>query len=121
MKSKMGASQSAADCIFCQIAEGKIPAQKLMENDLCFAVADLRPQAPKHLLVIPKEHVANIAMAEDPQMLGQLFQAATALAKQEGLEKGFRLVINTGDDGGQTVHHLHIHVLGGRFMTWPPG
>ncbi len=109
-----------ADCIFCKIDKGEIPANKLHEDDLCFAIADMRPQAPKHLLVIPKVHVANIKDAE-PELIGKLFQSATKLAAQEGLDKGFRLVVNTGDDGGQTVHHLHIHVLGGRFMTWPPG
>jgi histidine triad (HIT) family protein len=121
MHNKMAASQGAVDCIFCKIAAGQIPSTKLMDDDFSFAIADLRPQSPKHFLVIPKEHVANISQFEDAPKLGRLFQAATALAKKEGLEKGFRLVVNTGDDGGQTVHHLHIHVLGGRFMTWPPG
>jgi histidine triad (HIT) family protein len=121
MHNKMGASQSAADCIFCKIAQGQIASTKLLDDDFCFAIADVRPQSPKHFLVIPKQHIQNISQCQDAQMLGRLFQAATALAKQEGLDKGFRLVVNTGDDGGQTVHHLHIHVLGGRFMTWPPG
>jgi histidine triad (HIT) family protein len=108
------------DCIFCKIDKGEIPSTKLHDDDVCFAIADVRPQAPKHLLVIPKEHIANIKDAP-AELIGKLFQSATKMAAQEGLDKGFRLVVNTGDDGGQTVHHLHIHVLGGRFMTWPPG
>jgi len=117
----MAADQSNAECIFCKMASGQMATTKLIDDDFCFGIADIRPQAPKHFLVIPKEHCANITQCDDPNKIGRLFQAATALAKQEGLEKGFRLVVNTGNDGGQTVHHLHIHVLGGRFMTWPPG
>jgi histidine triad (HIT) family protein len=115
------ADKSTADCIFCKISNGEIPATKLWDDDYCFAIADMRPQAPKHLLLIPKEHVANITEVEEPAFLGRLFQAASRLAKEQGLADGFRLVVNTGNDGGQTVYHLHIHVLGGRFMTWPPG
>jgi histidine triad (HIT) family protein len=118
---KMAAPQTTADCIFCKMADGQMATTKLIDDDFCFAIADIRPQSPKHFLVIPKEHFANITQCPDPSMIGRLFQAATTVAKKEGLEKGFRLVVNTGDDGGQTVHHLHIHVLGGRFMTWPPG
>jgi len=121
VQNKMAGSQTKADCIFCKMADGQMATTKLIDNDFCFAVADIRPQSPKHFLVIPKEHVDNITQCPDAQKIGRLFQAATGLAKQEGLEKGFRLVVNTGNDGGQTVHHLHIHVLGGRFMTWPPG
>ena len=115
------ADTTTLNCIFCKIAQGEIPAPKLWDDDYCFAIADMRPQAPKHLLLIPKEHVANITEVEDPTFLGRLFQAASRLAKQEGLADGFRFVVNTGNDGGQTVYHLHIHILGGRFMTWPPG
>ena len=116
----MAENGSTVDCIFCKIGSGQIASKKLLDEDFCFAIHDVRPQAPKHFLVIPRQHIANIIEAET-QLIGDLFGQATRLAKQEGLDPGFRLVVNTGDDGGQTVHHLHIHVLGGRFMTWPPG
>jgi histidine triad (HIT) family protein len=121
MHNQMTDPQSTDECIFCKIAQGKAEATKLAEDDFCFAIVDKHPQSPKHFLVIPKEHIRNISQCQDAQKLGRLFMAATELAKRQGLEKGFRLVVNTGNDGGQTVYHLHIHVLGGRFMTWPPG
>jgi histidine triad (HIT) family protein len=109
------------DCIFCKIAAGTVISPKLIDEEVCFAIADLNPQAPKHFLVIPKRHIGNISKCDDPTFLGRLIQCATRLAVRENLESGYRLVVNTGEHGGQTVNHLHIHLLGGRFMSWPPG
>jgi histidine triad (HIT) family protein len=113
----------AADCIFCRIVSGSIPSNKVFEDDLCLAFRDLHPVAPTHVLVIPKEHIASTAHALESHasLLGHLMLTAAKVAEQEGLAHGFRIVANTGADGGQTVDHLHLHVLGGRSMTWPPG
>ncbi|MPN17011.1 Purine nucleoside phosphoramidase [bioreactor metagenome] len=113
-----------ADCIFCNIAQGKIPANLVYEDEHVVAFHDISPAAPVHVLVIPKKHIANLleVSIEDCQFVTQLMTKIPLIAEQLGLaEKGFRTVINTKDDGGQTVHHLHVHILGGRFMTWPPG
>ncbi len=115
---------SQSDCIFCKIAKGEIPTELVYDDELVCAFKDLNPQAPLHLLVIPKEHIPKIGdMTEDKQaLLARLFTAANELAKKNGVDQdGYRLVINSGDNGGQTVYHLHIHLLGGRFMKWPPG
>ena len=113
----------AADCIFCRIVAGTIPANKVFEDERALAFRDLHPVAPVHVLVIPKEHIASAAHAIETHeaLLGRLMLVAAKVAEQEGLANGFRLVANTGADGGQTVDHLHIHVLGGRAMHWPPG
>ena len=113
----------AADCLFCKIVAGNIPAKRVFEDELCLAFPDINPQAPTHLLVIPKQHIASQAkaLAEHKPLLGHLMAAAADLARAQGLDKGYRVVVNTGDDGGQTVHHLHLHLLGGRAMRWPPG
>ncbi len=108
-------------CLFCKIINKEIPAKIVEEEDDWLAFRDINPQAPTHVLVIPKEHIDNIAKGSDEKLLGKLFQKACSIAKSEKLDNGFRLVVNTGDDGGQTVHHLHIHVLGGRQLHWPPG
>ena len=108
-------------CVFCKIVAGELPSQKLLDDQSSIVITDLNPQAPKHLLVIPKEHFSNISECEDTNLLGTLMQNATKIAKENGLTRGFRLVVNTGVEGGQTVDHLHIHVLGGRAMLWPPG
>lgn len=109
-------------CIFCRIARGEIPAQMVMNNKDIAAFRDLNPQAPVHILIIPKKHVASLDDANDPDLLGRMMALAAAIARQEGIAKsGYRTVINTGKDGGQSVDHLHIHLLGGRLMTWPPG
>lgn len=109
------------NCIFCKIVAGEIPAKLVKESERFVAFNDINAQAPKHLLLIPKEHYANITEIRDSNLLGELFLAAGDLAKEQGLHDGFRLVVNTGADGGQTVFHLHIHILGGRAMNWPPG
>ncbi|MFQ5735989.1 MAG: histidine triad nucleotide-binding protein [Thermodesulfobacteriota bacterium] len=107
------------DCIFCKIAAGKIPAEVVTENNDLIVIKDISPQAPVHLLVIPKEHHASILdCADDRGLLGEMCAAAVEAAKKAGVdEKGFRIAINTNDEGGQTVSHLHMHVLGGRQLT----
>lgn len=111
------------DCLFCRIAAGEIPATKVHEDDLVLAIRDLNPQAPTHLLVLPVQHVASAADLSDADstLLGRLFAVAADLARSEDLDGGWRLVTNVGRDGGQSVDHLHLHLLGGRRMTWPPG
>jgi len=113
----------SSDCLFCKIAAGTIPAKRVYEDDLCLCFADIHPQAPTHLLLISKQHIASLAHAEsaDTPLLGHLLAKAAEVALGAGLAKGYRVVINTGPDGGQTVDHLHLHLLGGRHMGWPPG
>lgn len=108
-------------CVFCRIVRGEIPATVVARNDTVMAFRDLDAKAPVHLLVIPLEHVESLADSADPVALGELLAMARTVARQEGLTGGYRVVINTGQDGGQTVGHLHAHVLGGRHMAWPPG
>jgi len=108
-----------SDCLFCKIAAGTIPVTRMDEDDASLAFADINPQSPTHLLLIPKQHYANAAEAP-AEVLGPLFAKAAAIGKRK-LPGGYRIVVNTGDDGGQTVHHLHLHILGGRHMGWPPG
>ncbi len=112
-------SQVVADCLFCKIGAGLIPVKPLYEDERVMAFADIHPQAPTHVLFIPKTHYANVGDAP-AELLGHLLHAAAALGKAQ-LPGGYRIVMNTGDDGGQTVDHLHLHVLGGRHMGWPPG
>ena len=110
------------DCLFCRIVRKEIPAQIVAETDDCLAFRDISPQAPTHVLVIPKEHVDSLSKISDPLIVGRMAVLAAELAKTLGVsDAGYRLVVNTGDDGGQTVHHLHAHLLGGRSMHWPPG
>ena len=114
----------AEDCLFCKIIAGEIPSNKVYEDDAVYAFHDINPAAPVHILVIPKKHLSavNAASEEDQALLGHLLLKANAIAAEQGLaEEGFRYVINTGDKGGQTVYHLHLHILGGRQMNWPPG
>jgi histidine triad (HIT) family protein len=112
------------NCIFCKIIAGEIPAQKIYEDDGAVAFRDINPQAPTHVLVIPRDHTASLdeATDEDDSKLGQLLLAAARVARQEELvEGGYRTVINTGAGAGQSVFHIHLHVLGGRPLGWPPG
>jgi histidine triad (HIT) family protein len=112
------------DCIFCRIGAKQISARVVMEDDEVLAFEDLNPQAPVHVLVIPKRHIAALknVQQQDRALLGHLLAVATQVAQKKGIEEsGYRVVANTGDNGGQTVSHLHLHVLGGRRMTWPPG
>ena len=108
-------------CIFCKIIDRKIPSTVVAEEEDSIAIKDVSPQAPTHILLIPKRHIRNITELSDKQALGSLFSKVAEIAKQEKLDRGFRTVVNTGDDGGQTVDHLHIHIIGGRQMQWPPG
>ncbi|HUQ48611.1 MAG TPA: histidine triad nucleotide-binding protein [Gemmatimonadaceae bacterium] len=111
-----------ADCLFCRIVAKEIPATIVAETDNALAFRDIHPAAPTHILVIPRAHSDSLAHADDESLLGHLMAFAAKVAVQEGIsESGYRTVVNTGAHGGQTVDHLHIHVLGGRRMTWPPG
>jgi len=112
-----------SDCLFCRIVDGEIPATIVRETDRVLAFRDISPQAPVHVVVIPKEHWADIAMlaANDRDLAGELLDEVTQVAADEGLGDGFRIVFNTGPDGGQTVFHVHAHLLGGRGLGWPPG
>ena len=111
------------DCLFCKIIAGTIPSKKLYEDDLVYAFADIDPKAPVHALIVPRKHIGSLAEAtdEDAPLLARMHLAANALAKEHNLSNGYRTVMNTGPDGGQTVSHLHLHLLGGRQMHWPPG
>lgn len=112
-----------SDCIFCKIAEKEIPGNIAYEDDKILAFHDLEPQAPVHVLIIPKKHIASLDQVaeEDQELMGYLMNKVKDIAAGLGLENGYRVVINTGDDGMQTVKHLHVHLLGKRKMTWPPG
>ena len=111
-----------SDCLFCKIIAGEIPSSKVYEDDVCFAFNDIAPQAPTHFLVIPKAHIASVSAvtAENSAVVAHIFEVIAKLAKELGLES-YRVVSNIGEQAGQSVHHLHFHVLAGRDMTWPPG
>ena len=111
-----------SDCIFCGIADGKIPARKVLENDNVVAFHDLNPAAPVHVLVIPRRHVATLddASEKDSMLLGKMLGAAREVAAAEGLNSGYRVVMNVQAGAGQSVFHIHLHVLGGREFAWPP-
>lgn len=112
------------ECIFCRIIAGQIPARRVHEDEECIAFEDLNPQAPHHVLIIPRKHIANLsALApEDDRTVGAMHRVAAGLAQSLGMAQGgFRVVTNTGADAGQTVYHLHFHLLGGRHLGWPPG
>jgi histidine triad (HIT) family protein len=114
----------SADCLFCKIIEGVIPAQEVYSDDEFVAFRDIHPAAPVHFLVVPRKHIPSVTAAnpEDAQVLGKLFLAAKTAAAKEGLlESGYRCVVNNGPDAGQEVPHIHMHVLGGRPLSWPPG
>jgi len=110
------------DCLFCKIAAGEIPTDMVASDDRFVAFRDIAAQAPTHVVVIPRAHVASLNEVEDPALVGGLMLFAKGIAKREGLDgPGYRVVINTNADGGQTVFHIHAHVLGGRILGWPPG
>jgi histidine triad (HIT) family protein len=109
-------------CLFCRIVAGEIPSTKVAESERCLAFRDIGPQAPTHVLVIPKAHYDSVNDLDDAALMGEIMAMAKAVAKTEGAAAaGYRLVVNTGADGGQSVGHLHMHVLAGRQMGWPPG
>lgn len=111
------------DCLFCKIIKGEIPSAKVYEDDKVLAFKDIEPQAPVHVLIIPKEHIKSAAQIteENCAIVGYIFSVAAKIAKEAGLEDGYRIVNNCGDSAGQTVKHLHFHLMGGRQFTWPAG
>ena len=111
-----------SDCLFCKIVEGDIPSKKVYEDDQCFAFYDIDPQAPVHFLVIPKAHIGSVSEVngDNSAIVGHIFEVIAKLAKELKMES-YRVVSNIGEQAGQSVHHLHFHVLSGRDMTWPPG
>jgi histidine triad (HIT) family protein len=114
---------TVADCLFCKISSGVIPADVVLESDKAIAFRDIDPKAPTHVLVIPKDHFADVTdlMSNDPNLAIEILTLATKVAEHEGLAKGYRIVTNNGEDAGQSVAHVHFHVLGGRSLSWPPG
>lgn len=111
-----------SDCIFCKIAGHEIPSEAVYEDDKVIAIKDINPQAPVHVILIPKKHVETLNQVTDQSVYADVFQAVGKVAEKLGIrEKGYRVVANCNRDGGQTVYHIHFHVLGGRFMKWPPG
>ena len=110
------------DCLFCAIAAGEIPSNKVYEDELCFAFYDIAPQAPSHFLVIPKDHIGSAAevSAANSAVVAHIFEVIAQITREKGIES-YRIVSNIGEQAGQSVHHLHFHVLSGREMTWPPG
>lgn len=112
----------ADGCLFCRIVRGEIPAKLVAEDEHCVAFRDINPQAPTHVLVVPREHVASLDEATDPALVGRVALFAAEIARREGIaDRGYRTVFNTNAEAGQTVFHLHLHLLGGRHMSWPPG
>jgi histidine triad (HIT) family protein len=112
----------ADDCLFCRIIRREIPSPLIYESKDCVAFRDIKPQAPTHVLIVPRQHVVSLNEADDAPLMGQLLLAAAEVARQEGIaESGYRTVINTNADAGQAVFHIHVHVLGGRSLGWPPG
>ena len=111
------------DCIFCKIIAGEIPSTKAFENDHILAFYDIEPQAPVHIVLVPKMHIASLdeITAENAEVVGEIFKAVAELSQTLNLEKGYRVVCNCGEEGGQTVGHLHYHLLAGRHLAWPPG
>lgn len=111
------------ECVFCKIANNEIPSDKVYEDEEIVAFNDLEPQAPVHVLIIPKEHIqsADYITKENQNIIGKIFIVASEIAKKQGLNNGYRIVNNCGEEGGQTVKHLHFHLMGGRKMEWPAG
>ncbi|HWY71973.1 MAG TPA: histidine triad nucleotide-binding protein [Terriglobales bacterium] len=111
------------DCLFCRIIRGEIPAKKVYEDEETFVFEDIKPQAPTHVLIIPKKHIVGVreAKAEDASIIGKLHLVAAQIARDRKIENGYRTVFNVGPGAGQSVFHLHLHLLGGRLLSWPPG
>ena len=124
MSEEAAASAMSTDCLFCRIVAGEIPSDKLHEDDLVVAIRDIAPRAPTHILLIPRRHIRSAAelTEDDGALLGRVFSVAAQLARDAGIAvSGYRLVSNVGRWGGQTVDHLHVHLMGGRAFDWPPG
>lgn len=113
----------AMSCIFCKIIEGEIPSTAIHEDELTYAFADIDPKAPVHILIVPREHIVSLDETDNSKrdLLGHLMWTAGEIARKRGLGEGYRVVVNTGKNGGQSVDHLHLHLLGGRQLAWPPG
>lgn len=116
-------NDASTNCLFCRMIQGEIPTKKVYEDSDVFAFEDINPQAPTHVLIIPKRHLAGLkeGAAGDAEMIGRCHLAAAEIARQRNIEKGYRTVLNVGPGAGQSVFHLHVHLLGGRPLTWPPG
>jgi histidine triad (HIT) family protein len=116
-------TDATANCLFCRIIRGEIPAKKVHEDDHVLAFEDIQPQAPTHVLIIPKKHFAGLkeAQASDAEIIGRCHLAAAEIARQRKIEQGYRTVLNVGPGAGQSVFHLHVHLIGGRALAWPPG
>lgn len=114
----MAETEKRADCIFCRIVAGEIPSTKVFEDEVSYAFRDINPQAPTHILIVPKKHIESCAVLgeENEALVGKIFSNIAKIAKEEKLSGGFRVISNSGDDAGQTVHHLHFHILGGKEM-----
>jgi histidine triad (HIT) family protein len=112
-----------SNCLFCRMIRGEIPAKKVYEDDHLFAIDDINPKAPTHVLVIPKKHFAGLkeAQPEDAELIGRCHLTAAKIARERGIEDGYRTVLNVGPGAGQSVFHLHVHLVGGRSLNWPPG
>ncbi len=112
-----------SDCLFCKIIAGEIPSTKIYEDESVYAFADIDPQAPFHAIIVPKQHIASAAEinGENSHLIAKIFEAVAKIAAQENLADGFRVVNNCGKDGGQTVGHIHFHLLARRYLQWPPG
>lgn len=112
-----------SNCLFCRIVRGEVPSKKVYEDDKVFAFHDINPQAPTHILIIPKKHITGLAEAQtdDAELIGYSHLIAAKLGRERGIERGYRTVYNVGPDSGQSVFHLHLHLIGGRKMSWPPG
>lgn len=112
-----------SDCLFCKIVAGEIPSTKIYEDEYVYAFADIDPQAPFHAIIIPKDHIssADEITAENSHLIAKVFEAVAKISVQENLSNGYRVVNNCGEDGGQTVHHIHFHLLARRNLAWPPG
>ena len=113
-----------SDCLFCGIVEGKVKANVVYQDDAAVAFKDIGPKAPVHILIVPRKHIASVSdiAEQDRALIGQIFQVAAKLAREQGIaDSGYRVVVNSGADAGQSVFHLHYHLLGGRQMSWPPG
>jgi histidine triad (HIT) family protein len=120
---ELAVTDPTTNCLFCRILRGEVPAKKVYENDHVLAFEDIDPKAPTHVLVIPKKHFAGLkeAQAEDAEVIGRCHLAAAEIARQRNIEQGYRTVLNVGPGAGQSVFHLHVHLLGGRSLGWPPG
>lgn len=120
---RLGGRSMPSDCLFCKILAGTIPSNKAYEDERVYAFFDIHPGAPTHILIVPKQHVRDLAAAgaEHESLLGYMQLVAARLAREQKLERGYRTVVNVGPDAGQSVFHLHLHLLGGRALGWPPG